>query len=51
MSANMVSACADAVGVASTFRAISANTADFVADDRVVAAPLTQADYDAALAS
>jgi hypothetical protein len=51
MSANMVSACADAAGVASTYRAISANTADFVAEDRVMAAPLTQADYDAALAS
>lgn len=51
MSANMVTAQADAAGVASTYRALSANTADFVADDRVMAAPLTQADYDAAAAS
>ena len=51
MSANMVTARADAAGVACTYRAISANTADFVAQDRVIAAPLTQADYDAALAS
>jgi|1186.fasta_scaffold289130_2 hypothetical protein len=51
MSANMVTARADAAGVASTYRAISTNTADFVAADMVMAAPLTQADYDDALAS
>ncbi len=51
MSTNMVTAQACAAGVASTYRAISTNTADFVAEDSVMAAPLTQTDYDAALTS
>ena len=51
MRANMVSAQADAAGVAATYEVMSANMAEFVAADCGVAAPLTQADYDAALAS